>query len=71
MATPYVTGALALLKSKFPNASVRELRERLQATTKNVPYVYDKTINAPVAQQGGGVINVSWTFVHICFCKQY
>ena len=62
MATPYVSGAFALLKSKFPNASVQELRERMQGTAKNVAYVYDKSIKAPVPQQGTGLINVSCTY---------
>jgi subtilisin family serine protease len=64
MATPYVSGAFALLKSKFPDASVQELRERLQASARNIPYVYDKSIRAPVPQQGTGQINVS----HAIYC---
>ncbi|KAH7360268.1 subtilisin-like protease [Rhexocercosporidium sp. MPI-PUGE-AT-0058] len=58
MATPYVSGALALLKSQFPNASVQKLRKMLQSTADTVPYVYDKSISTSVAQQGGGLINV-------------
>ncbi|PVH84726.1 subtilisin-like protease [Cadophora sp. DSE1049] len=58
MATPYVSGALALLKSQFPNVSVQKLREILQSTASNVPYVYDKSLRSSVAQQGGGLINV-------------
>ncbi len=59
MATPYVSGALALLKSQFPSASVQELREKLQSTAGTVSYVYDKSLRASIAQQGGGLINVS------------
>ncbi|KAL5327253.1 hypothetical protein ACEPPN_004947 [Leptodophora sp. 'Broadleaf-Isolate-01'] len=58
MATPYVAGALALLKYKFPHASVQKLREILPSTTSNVPYVYDKSHRSSIAQQGGGLINV-------------
>lgn len=29
MATPFVAGAIALIKSKYPNASIQELRERI------------------------------------------
>ncbi|KAH6720317.1 peptidase S8/S53 domain-containing protein [Leptodontidium sp. MPI-SDFR-AT-0119] len=58
MATPYVAGALALLKYKFPHASVQKLREILPSTTSNVPYVCDKSHRSSIAQQGGGLINV-------------
>jgi subtilisin family serine protease len=60
MATPYVSGALALLKSQFPTASVQQLREILQSTAVNVPWAYDKKIRSSVAQQGGGLINVRY-----------
>ncbi|CZS90101.1 uncharacterized protein RAG0_01247 [Rhynchosporium agropyri] len=58
MAAPYVAGALALLKSQFPNASVQQLREKLQSTANTLPYVFDNSLRASVAQQGGGLINV-------------
>ncbi|KAL2074241.1 hypothetical protein VTL71DRAFT_8019 [Oculimacula yallundae] len=58
MATPYVSGALALLKSQFPNASVQQLREKLQSTATTLSYAYDKSLRTSVAQQGGGLINV-------------
>lgn len=63
MATPYVAGALALLKYKFPHASVQKLREILPSTTSNVPYVYDKSHRSSIAQQGGGLINVRKCFI--------
>ena len=55
MATPYVSGAYALVKSQFPNASVQQVRQMLQSTAGTIPYAYDKSIRAPVAQQGGGL----------------
>ncbi|KAH6719547.1 hypothetical protein BKA61DRAFT_571547 [Leptodontidium sp. MPI-SDFR-AT-0119] len=58
MATPYVSGSLALLKSQFPNTSVQKLREILQSTATNIPYAYEKSLRTSVAQQGGGLINV-------------
>lgn len=59
MATPYVSGALALVKSQFPKASVQELRERLQRTSTTIPYAYNSKLPASAAQQGAGLINVS------------
>lgn len=59
MAAPYVAGSFALLKSQFPQATVQELREKMQSTARNVPYVFGEDIRASVAQQGSGMINVS------------
>jgi len=58
MATPYVSGAFALLKSQYPSWTVQQLRERMQSTAKSVPYVYNEGIEASAAQQGSGLINV-------------
>ncbi|KAI9048878.1 hypothetical protein LZ554_006732 [Drepanopeziza brunnea f. sp. 'monogermtubi'] len=58
MATPYVAGALALLKSQFPDATVQQLRERLQSTSQPVQYIYEQSLRTSIAQQGGGMINV-------------
>jgi subtilisin family serine protease len=62
MATPYMSGAFALLKSKFPNATVQQLREIMQSTARSVPYAYDTSIQAFAGQQGSGLINVGILF---------
>lgn len=61
MATPYVSGAFALLKSQFPTASVQELREMLQSTAKSISNTYDTSIRNTAALQGSGLINVCST----------
>lgn len=58
MATAYVSGSLALLKSQFPGETVQQLRERLQSSAGPTPYAFNENLLAPVGQQGVGLINV-------------
>jgi len=58
MATPYVSGAYALIKSQFPNASIKEIKELMQTTATQIPWIHDSTILSTTAQQGAGGINV-------------
>ena len=58
MACPYAAGAYALVKSQFPEASVQTIRQKLQSTSRSIPYAYEKSLRSSIAQQGGGLINV-------------
>jgi len=58
MATPYVSGAYALIKSQFPKASITEIKERMQTTATQIPWIFDTKILSTTAQQGAGGINV-------------
>lgn len=58
MATPYVAGSYALVKSQYPNATVQEIRNRIQSTSKSIPYTYNQAIRDSPTQQGAGLINV-------------
>lgn len=44
MATPHVTGALALLRARFPGAAYGELIERVLSTTDTLPSLAGKTV---------------------------
>ena len=56
MATPFVAGVYALLKSQRPNLSIAELTAILQSTS--VPLKsWGSSILSSTAQQGGGLIN--------------
>ncbi|APA15397.1 hypothetical protein SS1G_09060 [Sclerotinia sclerotiorum 1980 UF-70] len=57
MATPYVAGCFALLKSQFPSASISQILNLLQVTATPVNWVWDSTILSATAQQGAGLIN--------------
>lgn len=57
MATPYVAGCFALVKSQFPSASISQILDLLQTTAKPVNWVWDNTILSATAQQGAGLIN--------------
>ncbi|MCS7009171.1 MAG: S8 family serine peptidase, partial [Chthoniobacterales bacterium] len=52
MAAPYVSGAAALLKARFPTASVRELKQRLLMSTTLLAALQGRTIS-------GGLLNVA------------
>ena len=52
MATPYVTGALALLKAAYPNENYRQLIARLLSNTKAVPAAAGKCVT-------GGLVDVA------------
>ena len=50
MATPVVSGAVALLLSKEPNLTNEEVKKRLRNSCDN--------LNMPVIRQGSGILNV-------------
>jgi serine protease AprX len=50
MATPVVSGAVALLLSKEPNLTNEEVKKRLKGSCDN--------LNMPVIRQGSGILNV-------------
>ncbi len=52
MATPFVTGAIALLLSREPNLSVAEIKERLMTSSDKLSSLRSKII------KGGGRLNV-------------
>lgn len=55
MATPYVAGCFALAKSAHPDWTMQEIKERMQAAARPVQWIWDKSILAATAQQGGGL----------------
>ncbi|TVY93472.1 Minor extracellular protease [Lachnellula willkommii] len=57
MATPYISGCFALVKSQFPGATIEEVKNRLQVTAKPTPWVFDSSILAATPQQGAGLVN--------------
>lgn len=57
MATPYISGCFALVKSQFPKATIDEIKNMLMTTASPVPWVYDSSILAATPQQGGGLVN--------------
>ncbi|RAL60898.1 hypothetical protein DID88_010223 [Monilinia fructigena] len=57
MATPYIAGCFALVKSQFPGASISQILSLLQTTATPVNWVWDSTILSATAQQGAGLIN--------------
>lgn len=56
MATPYLAGVLALVKSQLPELSVAELTARLQTTAKPTERATRDDLSPPV-QQGAGLVN--------------
>ena len=57
MATPFVAGSYALVKSQFPDYSIQEIRELLQSTATPVSSAYYPSLLATAVQQGAGLIN--------------
>jgi hypothetical protein len=57
MATPYLAGAIALVKSQFPEYSVIEILARIQSTAKPVIKAGRNDLS-PRVQQGAGLVNV-------------
>ncbi|EPE29964.1 Subtilisin-like protein [Glarea lozoyensis ATCC 20868] len=57
MATPYISGCLALLKSQFLNETQFELLSRLQVTSAPVQWAYNASMLAGTMQQGAGLVN--------------
>ncbi|KAH7310745.1 peptidase [Stachybotrys elegans] len=55
MATPYVAGVYALIKSQHPRLSVDEIFDLIKSTAKPVNMTNSPKLS-PVAQQGGGLI---------------
>ncbi|KAL6905046.1 peptidase S8/S53 domain-containing protein [Trichoderma evansii] len=58
MATPYIAGCFALVKSQFPDWSVDEILTALQTTAQPTVWAWNKTLLATTAQQGAGLVNV-------------
>jgi subtilisin family serine protease len=57
MATPFVAGCYALVKSQFPKLSLAEIRAKLQSTSTPVAYLPDKSILSTAIHQGAGLVN--------------
>ncbi|OHE99124.1 peptidase [Colletotrichum orchidophilum] len=55
MATPYISGVYALIKSKHPELSVGEIFELMQTTATQVNMA-DYELMAPAVQQGAGLV---------------
>jgi subtilisin family serine protease len=51
MAAPYVSGALALMRTRYPNENYQQILARLLAATDPVPSLADKTVS-------GGCVNL-------------
>lgn len=58
MATPFLSGCYALVKSQFPELSVAEILSLLQTTSRPMEWVYNDTMVAGTFQQGAGLVNV-------------
>ncbi|TAQ87058.1 hypothetical protein B7494_g4627 [Chlorociboria aeruginascens] len=58
MATPYIAGCFALVKSQFPTATVDEILALLQTNSSPMKWVFDSTLLSATAQQGSGLVNV-------------
>jgi subtilisin family serine protease len=58
MATPYIAGCFALVKSQFPDWSVDEILIALQTTAQPTVWSYNRSMLAATAQQGAGLVNV-------------
>lgn len=58
MATPYMAGAFALIKSQKPKLSVPQLYSLMQNTGKTLPWYYNKNIKSAAIHQGAGLLNV-------------
>ncbi|KAK6957106.1 hypothetical protein Daesc_002391 [Daldinia eschscholtzii] len=57
MAAPFLSGCYALVKSQFPDLSVKEILSLLQSTSEPTKWVYNDTITAGTFQQGSGMVN--------------
>ncbi|KAH7323819.1 peptidase S8/S53 domain-containing protein [Rhexocercosporidium sp. MPI-PUGE-AT-0058] len=58
MATPYMAGAYALIKSQKPKLSVPQIYSLMQNTGKTLPWYYNKNIKSSAVHQGAGLLNV-------------
>ncbi|KAI0386511.1 subtilisin-like protein [Hypomontagnella monticulosa] len=57
MATPFISGCYALVKSQFPELSVAEILSLLQSTSTPMKWVWNDTMTAGTFQQGAGLVN--------------
>ncbi|KAK0122871.1 hypothetical protein ONS96_009897 [Cadophora gregata f. sp. sojae] len=58
MATPYMAGAYALIKSQKPQLTVSQIYSLMQNTGKTLPWYYNNNIKSSAVHQGGGLLNV-------------
>lgn len=58
MATPYIAGAYALVKSKYPSLTWSQILSLLQTTSVPTPWINDKSIIDATMAQGAGLVNV-------------
>ncbi|KAL7969606.1 peptidase S8/S53 domain-containing protein [Trichoderma sp. SZMC 28014] len=58
MATPYIAGCFALVKSQFPDWSVDKILVALQTTAQPTVWAWNQSMLAATAQQGAGLVNV-------------
>ncbi|KAL8341889.1 hypothetical protein RB601_005296 [Gaeumannomyces tritici] len=58
MATPFLAGCYALVKSQFPEDNMARILERLQTTAKPMTWVFDEEMLSATAQQGAGLVDV-------------
>ncbi|KAL2062880.1 hypothetical protein VTL71DRAFT_5952 [Oculimacula yallundae] len=58
MATPYMAGAYALIKSQRPKFTVSQIYSLMQNTGKTLPWFYNNNIKSSALQQGAGLLNV-------------
>ncbi|OTA94907.1 hypothetical protein M434DRAFT_381946 [Hypoxylon sp. CO27-5] len=58
MATPFISGCYAVVKSNFPELSVTEILSLLQSTSSPMKWVWNDTMTAGTFQQGAGLVNV-------------
>ncbi|KAH6707554.1 peptidase S8/S53 domain-containing protein, partial [Leptodontidium sp. MPI-SDFR-AT-0119] len=58
MATPYMAGAYALIKSQKPSLSVSQIYSLMQNTGKTLPWYYNKNIKSSAIHQGAGLLDV-------------
>ncbi|KAI0101973.1 subtilisin-like protein [Hypoxylon sp. NC0597] len=58
MATPFISGCYALVKSQYPELSVAEILSLLQSTSSPIKWVWNDTMTAGTFQQGAGLVNV-------------
>ncbi|KAI0169286.1 subtilisin-like protein [Hypoxylon sp. FL1284] len=57
MATPFISGCYALVKSQFPELSVKEILSLLQSTSTPINWIWNDTMIAGTFQQGAGLVN--------------
>ncbi|KAI1776982.1 subtilisin-like protein [Hypoxylon cercidicola] len=58
MATPFISGCYALVKSQCPELSVGEILSLLQSTSTPIRWIWNDTMIAGTFQQGAGLVNV-------------